>query len=120
MFAFLGRFSTGHPWKLCICWLVAGFLLTLLAPPWHSAVPPDDVRYLPERCESVRGQRLLEKTFPHEAHGSRLVLALERSESLTSQDLAFAQRLRDDLARLGGTEVEPEVGRIAPAIRLLV
>ena len=63
MFKFLGRLTTGHPWAVCLVWLVAGVCLSCVAPHWDSRAQDDDIPFLPSRCASVRGYQLLEKAF---------------------------------------------------------
>src|SRR5262245_60033294 len=64
MFKFLGHFTTAHPRAICLTWLVVGVALTLVAPRWDSRAIDDDIHFLPDRCPSVRGYRLLEQAFP--------------------------------------------------------
>ena len=59
MFQSLGRFVVAHSWKVCAAWLAVGIVLTWLAPSWDSRAQDDDIRFLPARCDSVRGYNLL-------------------------------------------------------------
>src|SRR4051812_11512436 len=78
MLTFLGRLTVGRPWLVCAAWLLLALGVTLLAPPWDRWAQDDDVRFLPERCASVRGYALLEQAFPQEVYASWLIFALER------------------------------------------
>ena len=44
-------------------------------------VSDDDIRFLPARCDSVRGYRLLEQAFPQEGYASRALFVLERQRA---------------------------------------
>src|SRR5438094_408198 len=47
MFRILGRFTVTHPWKICAAWLIAGLILTRLAPNWETRAQDDDIHFLP-------------------------------------------------------------------------
>ena len=101
MFKLLGRLTVAHPWAICTAWLAAGALLTLVAPSWDSKTQDDDIRFLPDRCPSVRGYRLLQQAFPDDVFASRLVFALERPDRpLGPADFALVGKLVEDLERL--------------------
>jgi RND superfamily putative drug exporter len=122
MFQRLGRFAAAHPWLICAAWLLAGAGVTLLAPSWDERAQDDDIRFLPARCDSVRGYHLLEQAFPQDVFASRAIFAVERrSGGLTEADLALVddavadlQRLREEAPELGITRVcshrDPFVG----------
>src|SRR5271165_692140 len=98
MFERLGRLTASRPWLICACWLVAGVALTVVAPDWDTRAQDDDIRFLPERCPSVRGYQLLQQAFPGEVFASRLVFAVERDEQpLADSDLELVRQLMDDL-----------------------
>src|SRR5947209_4381047 len=98
MFNLLGRLSTSRPRAVCAAWLVAGALLTLVAPSWDSKTQDDDIRFLPDRCPSVRGYQLLQQAFPQDVFASNLVFAVERDDRpLSSADFALVGRLVDAL-----------------------
>src|SRR5207247_2118955 len=102
MFKFLGRFTVAHAGKICTAWLLGGLLLTFLAPSWDAQSQDDDIRFLPERCDSVRGYNLLAQAFPHDVFASRVLFALERPDRrLSDADFALADQLAADLMRLG-------------------
>ena len=46
---------------------------------WNSKAQDDDIRFLPERCPSVRGYQLLSKAFPQDVFASKVVVAIERA-----------------------------------------
>lgn len=113
MFKHLGRFAVAHSWLVCSGWLLAGAVVCWLAPAWDGKAQDDDVRFLPERCASVRGYRLLEKAFPHDVFASRAIFAMERPDAdLTGDDLALADAIADDLARLARDEPGLQIGKI--------
>src|SRR5262245_3447318 len=113
MFKFLGRFTAARPWAVCAAWLVAGLLLTLIAPAWDTRTQDDDVSFLPPRCDSVRGYHLLKDSFPQDVFASRLVVAVERPDGpLTDADLALADRLGDDLNQLRQAEPDLQIGSV--------
>jgi RND superfamily putative drug exporter len=113
MFKLLGRLAASHPWAICVAWLVVGALLMLFAPSWDSRTQDDDIRFLPERCASVRGYQLLQQAFPQDVFASRLVFALERADGpLTQADLRLVGKLVDALERLRRDEPELKIGKI--------
>jgi RND superfamily putative drug exporter len=112
MFKLLGRLSASHPWAICAAWVVLGGLLTLLAPSWDSRTQDDDIRFLPDRCPSVRGYRLLEQAFAEDVFASRLVYAVERDNApLTAADFALVGRLVEDLEKLRHDEPALKIGK---------
>jgi RND superfamily putative drug exporter len=112
MFDFLGRFVITHPWKICAGWLVAAILLFFIAPAWNTKAQDDDIRFLPDRCPSVRGYRLMEKAFPNEVCASQAVFAVERADRrLTPADFALVDQLVKELNRL--RREEPDLGIVA-------
>src|SRR5437868_12728918 len=113
MFKHLGRFAAAHPWLICAAWVVAGVCVTLVAPNWDNRAQDDDIRFLPARCDSVRGYHLLEESFPQDVFASRVIFAIERLETpLTSDDLALADLLLDDLNSLRDNEPALQIGKI--------
>jgi putative drug exporter of the RND superfamily len=114
MFRSLGRLAARHPWLICAAWLLAGAGVTLVAPPWDNRAHDDDIRFLPERCDSVRGYRLLEQAFPQDVFASRLLFAVERADGpLTPGDLALVDELVAELHRLRQEDPGLQIGRIA-------
>src|SRR5258708_4202820 len=105
MFKFLGRFAVAHAWKICAVWLVGGILLSWAAPSWDTQSQDDDIRFLPDRCASVRGYNLLAKAFPQDIFASRVIFAVERPDRpLSAADFALADDLVKDLVQLSKEE----------------
>src|SRR5437016_3450598 len=59
MFKFFGRLATVHSGKVCAAWLALGVALALLASPGSMTTYENDICFLPEQCDSVRGYKLL-------------------------------------------------------------
>ena len=113
MFRILGRFTVTHPWKICAAWLIAGLMLTRLAPKWETRAQDDDIHFLPSRCDSVRGHLLLSRAFPQDIFASRAIFAVERPEGrLTGADFALVDRLVSDLHQLSQEEPELNIGSV--------
>jgi RND superfamily putative drug exporter len=113
MFKLVGRLATTHPWIICAAWLSAGVALSALAPAWDSKAQDDDIRFLPERCPSVRGYHLLEKSFPKDISQSRAIFAVERQDgSLTDTDFKLVVGFVQDLNDLRVNEPELQIGQI--------
>jgi putative drug exporter of the RND superfamily len=110
MFDLLGRWAAGHPWRIAALWLLVGVGLTLLAPAWDGRAHDDDVRFLPARCDSVRGYQLLGEAFPRDLCASQVVFAVERAsgEGLTAADLDLVDAVASDLRRLADSD--PDLG----------
>jgi RND superfamily putative drug exporter len=114
MFHHVGRFSASHPWLVCAAWLVAGTAVFLLAPSWDSKSQDDDIRFLPDRCPSVRSYQLLEKAFPQDVSASRLIFALEREDRpLGDADFALVNRLALALEHLRQQAPELKISTIS-------
>jgi len=112
MFSPIGRFAATHPWLVCIVWVVAGGLLTFIAPNWDSRTQDDDIRFLPDRCPSVRGYQLMQLAFPEDVFASRLVFAVEREEApLFASDFALVELLVDDLDQMRKDAPELKIGK---------
>ncbi|MCI0463826.1 MAG: MMPL family transporter [Gemmataceae bacterium] len=114
MFGILGRFTATHPKKICSAWLLLGLLLSWASPPWDTRAQDDDIRFLPERCPSVRGYQLLAQAFPQEVFASRAIFTVERTEgSLTEADFALVDQCVADLEQLRRDEPGLQIGKIA-------
>src|SRR4051794_1704056 len=101
MYKFLGQFATTHPWLICAAWLVGGVGLAWLAPSWDSKAQDDDIRFLPARCDSVRGYNLLANAFPQDIFASRLIFVVERGgRKLGDADFALVDRYVAELNKL--------------------
>jgi RND superfamily putative drug exporter len=112
MFERLGGLTAAHPWYVCAAWLCAGLALSVIAPDWDTRTQDDDIRFLPERCPSVRGYQLLGQAFPSEVFASRLVFALERDRPLGEADFDLVRQLTDDLDKLRQHAPELNLGKI--------
>ena len=113
MFHRLGRLTATHPWATCLIWLLIGGGLTVLAPSWDTRCQDDDVRFIPERCTSVRAYQLLEKAFPREVTASNLVFVMERdTHPLTEADFALVDAIVSDLKKLRQEAPELNIGRV--------
>jgi RND superfamily putative drug exporter len=109
----LARLAVKHPGKVCAGWLVAAFLLYLIAPAWDTKVQDDDIRFLPGRCPSGRAYRLLEKAFPGDVCASQAVFVVERAgHELTAADFELVDRMAADLEKLARAETRLQIGRI--------
>jgi RND superfamily putative drug exporter len=109
----LGRFAAAHPWTLCAAWLIGSLCLSWAAPTWDSKAQDDDVRFLPERCPSVRGYQLLKQAFPEEVFASRLIFTLERSDTiLQDADFLLVDRCVGDLDQLRHDVPEFQFGKV--------
>jgi putative drug exporter of the RND superfamily len=113
MFKHLGRFASAHPWWICAAWIVAAVFVTLIAPNWDNRAQDDDIRFLPARCDSVRGYQLLQESFPQDVFASRVIFAVECVETpLTSDDLILVDDILADLTALRETEPALQIGKI--------
>ncbi len=113
MFHRLGRLTATYPWTTCVIWLLFGAVLTLIAPRWDTRCQDDDVRFIPERCTSVRAYQLLEKAFPQEVTASNLVFVVERDKiPLSDADYALVDGIAADLEKLRREAPELNIGRI--------
>ncbi len=113
MFQGLGRLATTHPWSVCLAWITAGVLLTLVAPAWDTTTQDDDIHFLPERCASVRGYQLLAQAFPQDVFASRAIVAVERDGGpLTGADFRLVDQCAAELIRLREEEPDLQIGGI--------
>lgn len=113
MFKYLGRWTATHPWLICLAWLIVAVVVGRVAPKWDDRAADDDIRFLPPRCDSVKGYQLLEQAFPQELFASRLIVAVERADSpLTPADFALVDGLAADLQRLRRDDPSLQIARI--------
>src|SRR5262245_33633072 len=111
MFSLLGRLAVRHPLKICAAWLIAGLVLSCVAPAVGRRAQDDDIHFLPPRCPSVRGYQLLARAFPRDVFASRLIFAVERPDRpLDANDLALVDALTDELVRLRQEEPALQIG----------
>jgi RND superfamily putative drug exporter len=113
MFKHLGRFTASHPWKICAAWLVIAGIFAFVAPAHDGRVQDDDIHFLPDRCDSVRGYKLLKQAFPQDVFACRAIFALERPDApLTADDLSLASGIADDLVALAKDDPSLQIGRV--------
>src|SRR5579884_3568914 len=113
MFTYLGRVTATHPWWICLTWLIVAAIVGVAAPKWDERAADDDIRFLPARCDSVKGHQLLEQAFPQDVFASRLILAVERDKApLTAADFALVDGIATDLQRLREDDPSLQIARI--------
>src|SRR5262249_18859917 len=113
MFERVGAFTARHPWLILSLWVAVGLALAWFAPRWDSRAQDDDINFLPARCPSVRGYKLLQKAFPQDVYASRLVFAVERKDAkLTTNDYALADGMAQALCRLREAEPDLQIKKI--------
>jgi RND superfamily putative drug exporter len=113
MFKYLGRFAAAHPWWICTAWIIAGVIVTLIAPKWDSRAQDDDIRFLPARCDSVRGYHLLQEAFPDDVFASRVIFAVERADApLTESDFSVVDGMIADLNALRQDEPALQINKV--------
>jgi putative drug exporter of the RND superfamily len=113
MFKLLGRLAAARPWTICGIWVSVLVLLTLIAPKWDNRAQDDDIRFLPARCDSVRGYQLLQEAFPDDVFASRVIFAVERAEApLTEYDLALVDTIIADLNSLRQDEPALQINKV--------
>jgi RND superfamily putative drug exporter len=113
MFKALGRYAARRPWPICAAWGLVALAVTLIAPNWDNRVQDDDIRFLPARCDSVRGYRLLEQAFPQDVYASTLLFAVERPDGpLSDADLALVDDVVGDLTELHRAEPGVPINRV--------
>jgi putative drug exporter of the RND superfamily len=113
MFTFLGRFAARRPWVICAAWLFIGLGVAFVAPGAGHGVQDDDICFLPTRCASVRGYKLLQDAFPQELFASRVIFAVERAGTpLTEADFALVDGMAADLNRLKDDEPDLQIRRV--------
>jgi RND superfamily putative drug exporter len=114
MFKHLGRFAATHAGVICAAWVLVAVAAALVAPAGDGRVQDDDIRFLPERCDSVRGYHLLEQAFPKDVFASRIILALERTNTpLGAEDVALASGIAEDIAALAQEDSSLQIGRVS-------
>jgi RND superfamily putative drug exporter len=113
MFNLLGRLVIDHAWKICAGWVVVAVALLFIAPAWETKAQDDDIRFLPERCASVRGFHLLEKAFPDDVFASKAAFTVERpGQRLTPADFTLVDQLVADLEKLRQEQPALQIGSI--------
>ena len=113
MFNLIGRLAVRHPWKVTLAWLALAVLVIVAVPAWESKAHDEDIRFLPERCASVRGYHLMAEAFPRELDCSRITFALERAQSpLSARDFTLVDQLVADLENFRADEPDLHIGKI--------
>lgn len=74
----LAHLITRYWFVVLIAWGVAAIGIRAIAPDWDSVTEDGDFQYLPERCSSVAGQKLLESRFPSLSSRSQIVAIVAR------------------------------------------
>jgi RND superfamily putative drug exporter len=99
LFERLGRFVVAHPWWVIAAWIVAVAIVVPLSPSLGSVSSSDQTSFLPGSYESVRAEKLVERSFPRD-RGSSALFVVERADGrrLTGTDRkeisSFAAKLR--------------------------
>lgn len=113
MYKKIGRFTVSHPWLVVVAWLIAGGVLTGIAPTWDSKTQDDDIRFLPGRCPSVRGYQMLESAFPKEVFASKGIFAVERPNGkLDLDDFQLVNQMVTELVKMREEETGLQIGNI--------
>jgi len=113
MFHRVGGWTARHPWLVLAMWLAVGIGLACTAPSWDKSAQDDDIHFLPERCASVQGYRLLQAAFPQDVYASKLIFALQRPDGpLSEADLALCDALVVQLNRLRQDEPHLQIKKI--------
>src|SRR5262249_26711269 len=88
---------------------------------WHTKAHDDDIRFLPERCPSVRGYQLLEKAFPQEVFASKGVFVVEREKKpLLPKDYALVDCMAAELEALRREQPGLKIGNISTSRDLAI
>lgn len=87
----LAQFVIRHWLLVLLAWVGLLVGIRAIAPDWDSVTEDGDFQYLPERCSSVEGQRLLESRFPSLSTRSQFVVIIGRDQlPAADQDLNAA------------------------------
>jgi len=113
MYRWLGRLAANHPWIVCAIWVCLGVIMTAFAPSWEKNSQDDDIRFLPQRCDSVRGYKLLEEAFPNDIFASKVVFLLKRKDgALQAADSLKLDKAVSALRALAKEEPKLQIGKI--------
>ncbi len=82
-------------WPLVIIvWLGLLVGLKMFGPAWSDVTHDGDLAYLPERCATIQGEKVLAAAFPENRARSQIALVLARSrQRLSSDDMDIADRI---------------------------
>lgn len=99
MFNHLGAIVSRR-WALVLAgWAALVLLAQTLSPRWDDVAQDGDLAYLPERMNSVQGQRLLAAAFPEALAKSEMIVVVARNDGpLQPRDYQIADRLIADFA----------------------
>jgi len=100
MFARLGKMVTAHPWRVIAVWIAAVAVIVPLAPSLSSVSNSNSASFLPSSSESVKAQKLADRTFPKSA-GATAIFVVKRADNakLDAADEQKAAALARHLAR---------------------
>lgn len=99
----LATFVTDRWLIVLTIWLAILAGLRAVAPSWDSVTEDGDFQYLPSRCLSVAGQRLLESRFGDSFHRSQMAVVISgHPEGDESLDLAVSLDVARRLHALAG------------------
>lgn len=79
MFKHLGNFVAKHWMLVILFWLALMATARVVAPSWDSVTQDGDFAYLPDRCRSVIGQKLMDQAFPETSGKSQVVVGIVRN-----------------------------------------
>jgi len=102
MFSHLGRLIARRPWWIVLAWalaLAAGIAWDVLAP---KAPATDIASFLPDDAPHNIAMRLVRRAFPDLAARSQIVIVGHRPTGLTTDDLAWLNRVAQDAAKVTG------------------
>jgi len=113
MYRWLGQLAANHPWKICFAWLLFGVTAAFLAPSWEKNSQDDDIRFLPARCDSVRGYKLLEEAFPNDIFASKVIFLVERKQgAFTAEDYDYLDQAVTSIKQLAKDEPDLQIGKV--------
>jgi hypothetical protein len=97
------KFVTERWLLVIVAWILVVAGVRWFAPAWDSVTEDGDFQYLPDRCSSVSGQRLLDTRFAAVSSRSHMVAVVARDQPLgTDFDLAVASDAARRIELLAG------------------
>ncbi|MCY2941992.1 MAG: MMPL family transporter [Planctomycetota bacterium] len=113
MYRWLGQLAANHPWKICFAWILFGVTAAFLAPSWEKNSQDDDIRFLPARCDSVRGYKLLEEAFPNDIFASKAIFLVERKQGpFSPEDYVYLDKAVTAIKQLAKDEPDLQIGKV--------